>query len=558
MLIAELFRLLVTLSLSGSIMALGLLLIKFLFRQKLNANVHYLLWFVLVLRLIVPFSPQSSLSILNYIPHSTSTSDLSQTFSQTIHTLAPPPKENSSPPKSSLTTPLTSNNNLNSTVSSPGKTEVANSPLAYLWLTGAVLILFYIFVINRWLLVKIKKLPACENQEILNILKECNTRLNITSKITVVCDTGFKSPALFGWRNPKIIISQHIIDKLSSEELNFVFLHELSHLKRRDLLVNTFVTLLQVVYWFNPLIWYALHQMKRDCEIACDATALAAIKPEEHKKYAQTIIELIQLMSEPFWIPGTIGFVNKFNTRRIIMISSFRKSSLKWTAAALAMTLIVGCSSLTTPLKPAGNTPSQGTTSATNNQQNTSTETQTSTPTPNTSTPPASSQTTPSLNADLSSKALLLNMMQLARQGKILNSDFPVKTTTIEDIEKVLGPADSTNYVGAAKGRYATFSSHKLVFGINKGEQIFEARSFDNRLSSLSLKSVKAVLGTPAYDTNYNSQEIIGYTASSDFKIEMVFPQPTASNPNPIMDHYSVLYPRGTVNYMADDPGRQW
>ncbi|WP_088188257.1 M56 family metallopeptidase [Desulfosporosinus sp. FKA] len=556
--IAELFHLLVTLSLSGSIMALGLLFIKFLFRQKLNANVHYLLWFVLVLRLIVPFSPQSSLSILNYIPRSTSTSNLSQTFRQTIHTLAPPLNENNSLPKSSLAIPLTSDNNVNSTTSSPGKTAAAISLPAYLWLTGAALIFIYIFMVNGSLLAKIKKLPACENQELLNILKECKTRLKITSKVPVVYDTSFKSPALFGWRKPKIIISQHIIDKLSPKELNFVFLHELSHLKRRDLFVNTFVTLLQIVYWFNPLIWYALHQMKRDCEIACDATALAAIRPEEHKKYAQTIIELIQLLSEPFWIPGTIGFVNKFNTRRIIMISSFRKSSLKWTVAALAMTLIVGCSSLTTPLKPTENTQNQNAASSTNNQQNTSTETQTSTPTPSTSTPSASSQTTPSLNADSSSKTLLLNMMQLARQGKILNSDFPVKTTTIEDIEKALGPADSTNYVGAAKGRYATFSSHKLVFGINKGEQIFEARSFDSRLSSLSLNGVKAVLGTPAYDTNYNNQEIIGYTANSDFKIEMVFPQPTASNPNPKMDHYSVLYPRGTVNYMADDPGRQW
>lgn len=316
-------------------------------------------------------------------------------------------------------------------------------------------------------------------------------------------------------------------------------------------MVNTLVTLIQVVYWFNPIIWFALHQMKQDCEIACDATALAIVNPEEHKKYAQTIIELMQLLSQPRWIPGTIGFVSKFNTRRIIMISSFKKTTMKWTITALALTLVVGCSSLTTPLKSTGDNQNQSGIPTSTSQQNSSTGI---TPTPTTST---SSQTIPPQTNE-STRALLLNMMKLAQKGKVINSEFPVKTSTIEDIEKVLGPADSTDYVTAAKGRYATFSTHKVVFGINKGEQIFEARSFDSRLSSVSFADVKAVFGTPAYDTKYNGQEIIGYTAGSEFKIEMVFPQPTANAPSPVMDHYVVLYPQGTVNSMADDPGRQW
>ncbi|WP_042330695.1 DUF4309 domain-containing protein [Desulfosporosinus orientis] len=65
-------------------------------------------------------------------------------------------------------------------------------------------------------------------------------------------------------------------------------------------------------------------------------------------------------------------------------------------------------------------------------------------------------------------------------------------------------------------------------------------------------------MGTLAYDVKDNGQEIIGYTAGSEFKVEMVFTQPTSANPNPVMDHYNILYPRGTVNSMADDPGRQW
>lgn len=124
---------------------------------------------------------------------------------------------------------------------------------------------------------------------------------------------------------------------------------------------------------------------------------------------------------------------------------------------------------------------------------------------------------------------------------------------------KTWGQADTTDYVAAAKGRYTSYTSHDVVFGINKGDQIFEIRSLaSQQFSTVSLAKVKEVLGPPPYDIKANGQEIIGYAAGPEFKIEMVFQQPTTSNPNPPLDHYNVLYPQGTINMMADDPGRQW
>jgi len=148
-------------------------------------------------------------------------------------------------------------------------------------------------------------------------------------------------------------------------------------------------------------------------------------------------------------------------------------------------------------------------------------------------------------------KVLLLNMMKLAKQGKIINCDFAAKTTNMESIIKAWGKADKTVYVASAKGNYATYNKHNTVFGFNKGEQVFEVRSFDTQLKGLSLAKVKEVLGTPVFDSKTGNQEIIGYTAGTEFKLEMVFTLPTSSNPSPLMDHYNVLYPRGIVNSMA-------
>lgn len=230
------------------------------------------------------------------------------------------------------------------------------------------------------------------------------------------------------------------------------------------------------------------------------------------------------------------------------MISLFRKASTVLTISVLLLTIMVGCSSNS-------KTTDKGTTISDTNTtpkiDNSSSNTKT---TPSTSND--SVKASPSINN--SQKQLLINIMKLARQGKIINSEFTCKTTVIETVEKKLGKPDKIDWVPKAKGNYATYSKHNVVFGFNKGSQIFEIRSFDKKLDKLSLTLVKKTFGTPAYDVKSNGQEIIGYTAGQEYKLLLVFPAPTKANNDPLLDHYSVLYPKGTINMMADDHGRQW
>ena len=152
----------------------------------------------------------------------------------------------------------------------------------------------------------------------------------------------------------------------------------------------------------------------------------------------------------------------------------------------------------------------------------------------------------------------MLFRSQLAKKGKIINSEFQVKSTTIQDVEEKLGKADTSDFVSEAKGVYYTFSKANVAFGCNKGDQIFEARSFDSKLGELSLSNVKKVLGEPAYSSKYDNEQIIGYTAGAEFKILFVFKESQNGENDLVLDHYSVLYPKGTGNNMADDPGREW
>lgn len=553
MVLSKLFEQIVLLSIEGSVLAIFILFIKAILRKKLSAKFHYYIWFVLILRLIIPFNFQNSLSMFNFASRYQQTFDLQATVEQSIPNITASQQNANTIPKNTV-----SKDDNNSSV----KTQDIGfnfQTAALIWIAGVLAILLYIISVNILLFIRLKKYPQCENKDVIEVFENSRSKLKVASRISIIHDSNLKSPAVYGLIRPKILISEDIIQRLTPEELNFVFLHEITHIKRKDLLVNIAVMLTQVIYWFNPVIWYSLYQMKQDCEMACDATAIAVLNSEEIKKYGNTIINMLQILSESHWIPGTLGFASKYNTRRIIMISLFKKTSIMWAVPALTITLLVGCSSLSKPTN-VSTTSTKNLNEVTDAANDSKASTKDDVPSTSVTSDTDSGNNSGSSvqEEDASQQALLTNIKDLANQGKIINCEFPVKSITIEDVEKKWGNPDKTDWVPKAKGNYATYSKHNVVFGFNKGEQIFEARSFESELGKISMPMVKKAFGSPVYDVKSNGQEIIGYTAGELYKIEFVFPEPTSSNSNPLLDHYLVLYPRGTVNSMADDPGRQW
>lgn len=155
---------------------------------------------------------------------------------------------------------------------------------------------------------------------------------------------------------------------------------------------------------------------------------------------------------------------------------------------------------------------------------------------------------------------LLERIIDLAEQGKVPGCRFTAGKTVFDEVEKEWGSADKTDYVAAAKGTYAVYESRGYVFGINKGYQVFEIRVMakGNDLEEIRLSDVKRALGSPDKTLKYPGQDILGYRAGRDYKLEFVFSEASPDNSDPSLDHLNVLYPRGTINMMADDPGREW
>src|SRR5437762_409184 len=100
-----------------------------------------------------------------------------------------------------------------------------------------------------------------------------------------------------------------MVERCTPQELRFVFLHELAHLKRRDIAVNWLTTILQILHWFNPLVWLAFARMRVDRELACDELALSFAAAGESKSYGGAIIKLVEGFARPAALPGLVGIL---------------------------------------------------------------------------------------------------------------------------------------------------------------------------------------------------------------------------------------------------------
>ncbi|WP_129691751.1 beta-N-acetylhexosaminidase [Gottfriedia acidiceleris] len=145
--------------------------------------------------------------------------------------------------------------------------------------------------------------------------------------------------------------------------------------------------------------------------------------------------------------------------------------------------------------------------------------------------------------------SLLKNISTKANEGKIINAEFNVMNSNIDSIRQKWGKEDSSVYVAAAKGTYNTYSKRNVVVGYQKSHLIFELRSFDPQIKSLTINNIKNYFGSPSSEvTTSNNEKIITYSIGSN-KLKFVFP---LKKQNIVLDHYSIYNPNNVNNNMSN------
>ena len=65
-----------------------------------------------------------------------------------------------------------------------------------------------------------------------------------------------KTPTLFGFIRPRLLLPKEMLEEASHEEMQYIFLHELAHLKRLDIYLGWLTSVIQILHWFNPSMGY--------------------------------------------------------------------------------------------------------------------------------------------------------------------------------------------------------------------------------------------------------------------------------------------------------------
>jgi bla regulator protein blaR1 len=107
------------------------------------------------------------------------------------------------------------------------------------------------------------------------------------------------APMLMGAWRPRIVVPLDFEARYGHEERQLMLAHEQAHLVRHDVAVNTFAACLLCLFWFNPLMYWALGRFRLDQEIACDALVLARSRTSP-RRYAGALLKT-QLATDSAW-----------------------------------------------------------------------------------------------------------------------------------------------------------------------------------------------------------------------------------------------------------------
>ena len=121
--------------------------------------------------------------------------------------------------------------------------------------------------------------------------EEVRQALGIRRQIPLRVVPGLPSPMLVGILSPVVCLPD---PSLPQDQLRMVLLHELTHYKRKDLLLKWLALLVNALHWFNPLAWLLTRSLGQACEDACDRDVTRDMTLQERKLYMSTILTLAQ------------------------------------------------------------------------------------------------------------------------------------------------------------------------------------------------------------------------------------------------------------------------
>lgn len=310
---SELFLKIVNMSISASWVVIAVLTLRFCLK-KAPKWVNVLLWGIVAVRMVFPFSIESVLSL---IPSA-------ETISPSIMMEQSPSVQTGVPALNHVINPVISGSFTPAPGASANPLQIWIPVLAGIWLFG-IAALFLYSAVSYWRL----RRKVCEAVILRGNIYQSEK----------VC-----SPFVLGIIRPKIYLPYH----MDSREMDHVIAHEQTHIRRKDHWWKPLVFLLLTTHWFNPLMWLSYILLCRDIELACDEKVIRKMSNEQRADYTQALVacsvdrRLITACPLAF---GEIGV-----KERVKSVMNYKKPAFWIVLASVIVCAVIAVCFLTNPI----------------------------------------------------------------------------------------------------------------------------------------------------------------------------------------------------------------
>lgn len=274
--------------LTSSIFILLVLLIRMVFKKRLTAKIRYSIWFLVLLRLLLPFSFfDSSFSLLNLLPRQETEMQIMPADWEELPTqqeitenplLTPKPLPSLQPQYTDSQIDVNYKDMPQNKEDSFFDTLSFKKMLFICWNIGMIAALCIIAGSNLYFVINVKK-----SRKMTEILQN-------RQSLPVYLSENVPLPCMFGLIKPAIYVrSRDTVDKLT---LSYILKHENTHYRHRDNIWAFFRGLCLILHWYNPLVWIVAYCSIQDAELFCDESVIRPFSAKEAEEYGKVLIDL--------------------------------------------------------------------------------------------------------------------------------------------------------------------------------------------------------------------------------------------------------------------------
>lgn len=375
------FKMVLSMSLSGTLLILLLLLGGVILKNRISRQWQYYIWLIVLLRLLIPFGPEASLMGHAYRAADRMIAQVTQRTYLSAQNSGQGAGQESGPD----TVQRSEYNSEQNTEQSPGQSSLQRNPQAafekeaadanlsdtasgltsanvengsshsdgmalagkYLWVVWLVvalgMLIRKISMYRSYIRYVRSGAEAVSDVALLDRLAVTAQQLGIGRAINLCVNPHVASPMLIGYFHPCIVLP---CADVQEEKFCYMAVHELTHYKRRDIFYKWLVQFTVCLHWFNPFVYLMRREMERSCEFSCDEAVVAKMGYGHAADYGETLLDAMAAVGtcRELFAAVTMSANKKLLRERLGAIMGCKKKTKKTGILTAGLTMCIAFS----------------------------------------------------------------------------------------------------------------------------------------------------------------------------------------------------------------------